>query len=134
MKSGDRPGWMWEFNMVRRLRTPETVKKRIDMMLRSTEVITLWNLLAPHILDHGVGAYEFDHYDYEEASWSNNYTSALDVYYKDFDEAKTPRLYMRLTENNLRKPGKDDCGEFVDCYWEKEYPTLLYMREYDSWR
>ncbi len=110
--------------MVRRLRTPETVKKRIDMMLRSTEVI----------LDHGVEAYEFDHYDYEEASWSNNYTSALDVYYKDFDKAKTPRLYMRLTKNNLRKPGKDEWGEFVDCYWEKEYPTLLYMREYDSWR
>lgn len=107
--------------MVRRYRTPESVKKRIDCMLRNGKVI----------LDHGIASYEFDHYDYENG--------ILDIYYKNFDVNKTVRLYMRLTENNLRKPKKDswgdyEWGEFVDCYWEKEYPSLLYMREYDSWR
>lgn len=110
--------------MIKRYRTPESVKKRIDCMLRNGEVV----------LDHGVGAYEYDHYDYEEPTFENGYCSTLNIYYKDFDVNKTVRLYMRLTENNLRKPDKDEYGEFVDCYWEKEFPTLLFMREYGSWR
>lgn len=99
-------------------RTPKSVKKRIDIMLRKGEVV----------LDHGVGAYEFDHYEYDERN------ETLDIYYRDFDKKKTVKLYMRVTENNLRKPKKDEWGEFVACYWEKEFPTLLCMREYDSWR
>ena len=109
--------------MIRRYRTPESVKKRIDYMLRKGEVI----------LDHGIGSYEFDHYDYDEASWENDYKSALYIWYRDFDANKTVKLYMKLTEDNLRKPEKYEWREFVDCYWEKKYPTLLYMREYD-WR
>lgn len=107
--------------MIRRLRTPESIKKKIDSMLRKGEVV----------LDHGVGAYEFDHYEYEEGNYDNSYTSSLKIFYKDFNKEKTPRLYMIVTENDLRKPKKDDWyTEFVDCYWEKEFPTLLYMREY----
>ena len=106
---------------MRRLRTPESVKRKIDSTLRRGKVI----------LDHGISAYEFDSYDYEEANYENNYTSSLKIYYKDFNKEKTTRLYMVVTENNLRKPKKDDYyAELVDCYWEKEFPTLLYMREY----
>ena len=106
---------------MRRYRTIDGVKKKIDLMLRNGEVV----------LDHGIASYEFDHYDYEDG--------VLDIYYKDFDANKTIKLYMRLTENNLRKPKKDpwgdyEWGEFVDCHWEKEYPSLLYMREYEAWR
>ena len=105
--------------MKKRLRTPESIKKKIDSMLRKGEVV----------LDHGVGAYDFDHYEYEEANYEHD--SSLKIFYKDFDKEKTTRLYMVVTENNLRKPTKDDWyAEFVDCYWEKEFPTLLYMREY----
>lgn len=104
--------------MKRRLRTPESIKKKIDSMLRKGEVV----------LDHGVGAYDFDHYEYEEGNYKHE--SSLKIFYKDFNK-KTPRLYMIVTENDLRKPKKNDWyTEFVDCYWEKEYPTLLFMREY----
>ena len=38
---------------------------------------------------------------------------------------------MTVTKNDLRKPKEDDFYvELVDCYWGKQYPTLLYMREY----
>ncbi len=104
-----------------RYRKPESVKKRIDLMLKNGKVT----------LDHGVSAYEFDHYEYEEPSFENGYKSKLTVFYKDFDKEKTIREYMQLTEDNLKVPGKDDLFSwFVDCYWEKEFPTLLYMKEY----
>lgn len=104
-----------------RYRTPESIKKRIDTMLKKGEVI----------LDHGVLACEFDHYEYEEASWENNYTSKLHLFYKDFDTNKTVRYYMTVTENNLRKPTKNDWYvELIHCSWDKRWPTLLEMREY----
>ena len=107
--------------MRRRYRTPESVKKRLDLMIKKGEVV----------LDHGIGSYEFDHYDYYEPDWSNNFESKLVIYYKDFDVNKTVREYMTVTKNNLRKPTEDDIFDwFVDCYWEKEFPTLLYMKEY----
>ena len=107
--------------MTKSFRTPESVKAKIDNMLKKGEVV----------LDHGICAYEFDHYEYEEASWKNGYTSSLSIYYKDFDVNKTVRLYLVLTEKNLRKATKTDYFvELVDCYWEKEFPTLLNMREY----
>ena len=104
-----------------RYRTPDSVKKKIDAMLKKGEVI----------LDHGVGAYEFDHYEYDPPGFENRWQSRLDLFYKDFDKAKTVRLYMSLTENNLRKPNKDDWYvELVTCKWDKEFPTLLEVREY----
>lgn len=106
--------------MIKRIRTPESVRKRIDLMLKNGEVI----------LDHGCGSYKFNHYEYEEPRFENNYESKLVIYYKDFDGII--KEYMTVTENNLRKPTKNDglLDWFVDCYWEKKYPTLLYMREY----
>ena len=114
---------------MRRYRTIDGVKKKIDAMLRKGEVV----------LDHGIGSYEFSGYSYEEPSFDNGFEAKLHIYYKDFDVNKTERLYMTLTDNNLRKPkklswGDYEHGEFVNCYWEKEYPTLLYMREYETWR
>ncbi len=107
--------------MIKRYRTPESIKRRLDLMLKNGEVV----------LDHGCGSYEFDHYDYYEPNVENNWQSKLIVYYKDFDKNHTIREYMSVTEDNLRKPSKDDIFSwFVDCYWEKEYPTLLYMKEY----
>ena len=107
--------------MIRRLRSPESIKKRLDLMQKSGKVI----------LDHGVGAYKFDHYDYEEPSFENGYESKLVIYYEDFDMDKTVREYMTVSEGNLRKPTDQDCMTWlVDCYWDKAYPTLLYMREY----
>ena len=104
-----------------RYRTPESVMKRINAMKKKGEVI----------LDHGVGSYEFDHYEYEPPGYKNGWRSKLDIFYKDFDKAKTVRLYMSLTEDNLRKPKKDDWYiELVSCRWDKKYPTLLEIREY----
>ena len=104
-----------------RYRTPESVKKRIDTMLKKGEVV----------LDHGVASYEFDHYEYEEPSYDNHYIAKLHIFYKDFDVNKTVKHYMTVTENNLRKPNKDDWYvELVHCSWDKRWPTLLEMREY----
>lgn len=106
--------------MIRRYRTPESIKKRLDLMLKNGEVI----------LDHGCGSYTFDHYDYYEPSATNHFESMLIIYYRDYD-TKTTSEYMRVTERDLRKPTENDVMDwFVDCYWEKKYPTLLYMREY----
>ena len=116
---------------MRRYRTIDGVKQKIDTMVRKGEVI----------LDHGIGSYEFSGYSYEKPGFDNGFEAKLHIYYRDFDANKMEwtRLYMTLTDNNLRKPRKDrwgdyERGEFVDCHWEKEYPSLLYMREYEAWR
>lgn len=103
-----------------RYRKPESVMKRIDILLRRNGEV---------LLDHGIGGYWFDHYEYEEANWENKYKSQLRVFYRDYD--KTVKLYMVLTEDNLRKPTKDDLFVYlVDCSWEKEFPRLLNMKQY----
>lgn len=104
-----------------RYRSPETVKKKIDQMLKKSGKV---------ILDHGVGNYEFTRYEYDEPGIDNGFQSVLWVFYRDFDDGKE-KLFMKLTEDNLRKPTKDDYYvELIHCGWEKKYPTLLEMREY----
>ena len=105
-------------------RTPESVMKRLDAMqkkLKENEHISI---------DHGVAVYKFDHYEYEEPTFKNNFESCLIIYVEDFWTHKIIE-YMRLNESNLRKPNKDDWFvELVHCSWEKAFPTILNMREY----
>lgn len=107
-----------------KFRKPETLKRKIDSLAKKYGRENI-------ILDHGVGSYRFSRYEYEEASLKNNYSSTLKLFYEDFNDAKTERLYMSLTAEDMRKPTKDDYGrEFVFCIWEKEYPRILEIREY----
>ena len=44
---------------------------------------------------------------------------------------KNNQTIYSSNKNDLRKPKEDDFYvELVDCYWEKQYPTLLYLKEY----
>lgn len=108
-----------------RYRTPESVKKRIDAMqkkLKADEQISI---------DHGVAVFKFDHYEYEKPSFKNNFESSLTIYVEDIWSDKIIE-YMVLKESNLRKPTENDWFvELVHCSWEKEYPTILNLREYE---
>ena len=102
-----------------RYRTPESIKKRIDAMLKKGTVI----------LDHGVSSYLFNHYDYVYPCYQNKFTSQLHIYYRELNG--DVKHYMTVSENNLRKPNKNDWYvELVTCSWDKRWPTLLEMREY----
>jgi len=105
-----------------RYRTPENIKKKIDMLIRDHKKISI---------DHGIACYEYDHYEYIEGSYKNNFTPQLDVYVKDFWNNGNVILYMTLTADNMRKPTKNDWfTELVSCTWEKEFPTILNIKEY----
>lgn len=110
---------------MQRFRSPESLKRKIDSLVKQygSERLTL---------DHGIGNYQYSHYTYEDASWKNKYKSSITIWYIDFDKNKTVKPYMTLTEDNMRKPNKNDWFvELVSCIWEKEYPTLLEIREYE---
>ena len=105
-----------------RYRTAESVKRKIDAMLKKGEVI----------LDHGVGAYEFAYYDYVYPCVQNGFVSQLHLFYKDFDGKI--KYYMTVSEANLRIPVKDDYGiGLITCSWDKRWPTLLEVRDYTVW-
>ena len=104
------------------LRTPESIKRKLDAMLKKNETITI---------DHGVSVYEFDHYDYEAPSVYNKFESMITIWVKDFDPAHTPIVYMQLREDDLRSPNKNDWGiDLITCVWETAWPMCLYIREY----
>lgn len=108
-----------------RYRKPESVKKRLDIMkknLKENENISI---------DHGVAVFKFDHYEYKEPSFENNFESSLIIYVEDIWSDKIIE-YMILKERNLRKPTENDWFvELVHCSWEKEFPTILNIREYE---
>lgn len=107
---------------MQQIRNVNSARKRLDLMLKHSKRV---------ILDHGTGAYEFDHYDYDAPSLENRFTGRLDVYYKDTEQNKVI-LYMSLDNENLRKPMKHDAYRwFVDCNWDSKYPSLIHMREYE---
>ena len=102
-----------------RYRTANSVKRKIDSMLKKGEVI----------LDHGVSAYELDHYDYVGPCVQNGFVSQLHLFYKDFDGQV--KYYMTVSEKNLRKPKKNDYAiSLVTCNWDERWPKLLEVREY----
>ena len=107
-----------------KLRTPESVKRMLDAMTKR----------GPVVLDHGICAYTFDHYDYQAPSVHNDFRSSIAIFYQDFDLDKTVKLFMILTENDLRVPTKDDvCCYLTCCEYEKKYPQMLYLKEYQVW-
>lgn len=107
--------------MKRQYRTVESVKKRLDLMLKQGSEILLY---------HGSGAYRFSRYEHCKPCPESNWKESLYVYYIDGVTHKESE-YMVITDDVLRKPTEDDFGLwFVDCHWEKEYPSLIYMREY----
>lgn len=83
-------------------------------------------------IDHGVAVFGYDHFEYIEPTFENHFTESIIIYVKDFDFNNRIIEYMTLTDENLRKPNgdKDYYKEFVTCIWEKEFPTILYIREY----
>lgn len=107
-------------------RKPESIKTRLDLMEKKIGKANI-------IIDHGVASYSYSRYEYIEPSFKNNWTSSISIYVYDFDKDNTEILYMTVTENDLRKPNKDDWYvELVHCSWDKEYPSVLYMREYTA--
>lgn len=104
-----------------RLRTPESVKKKLDSLQNKYHVT----------IDHGVANYEFSHYEYNEPSFDNHFTSSLDIYVKDFDKDNSIIFYMSITEDKLRDAKKDDWyTDLIWCSWDKRFPSILYIRDY----
>lgn len=83
-------------------------------------------------VDHGVVNYGYDHFEYEEPNFQNHFTESITIYVQDFDKNKSIIPYMTVTDRHLRKPNgeKDYYREFVCCIVEKEFPKIIYMREY----
>ena len=49
---------------------------------------------------------------------------------KDYPEI----LYMNIKEHQLEKPSDKNWGlELVYCSWDKRFPKLLYIREYNNY-
>jgi len=103
-----------------RLRTPESLKARLDIMTRKGKVS----------IDHGTSAYEFHHYTYTPACIKNGFQAELDIYVRDFDGRVV--YYATATENNMRDPKSDAdyYREFLWCEWDKRWPTILEIRDY----
>jgi len=109
---------------MRHFRTPESIKAKLDVMEKQIGADNI-------CLDHGVGAYQYSHYVYTNANYSNKWTSQITIYFVDFDLNKTVRPFITVTANDLRKPNKNDWYvDLVSCYWEKEFPSLLCIKEY----
>lgn len=105
-------------------RTASSVKKRLDTMMKNYKTSEI-------IIDHGVANYEFDHYEYTEGNYKNNYVDIIEIFVKDFDKDNTIVSYMTLSEKNLRKQKADDWfADLVWCSWNSDYPTILYMKDY----
>lgn len=106
------------------IRSCKSLKRRLDIMIKkySKEIS----------IDHGIACYGFDHYVYEEASFENDYTEKISIYVEDFDRDNTIIEYMNVTDDDLRRPKKSEYGEFVSCSWDKRFPNILFMREYEK--
>lgn len=107
-------------------RTPESLKKKLDSMIKKYG--------NEFTIDHGIANYQFDHYEYYEPRWENSWTSCIIIYVKDFWHKDEVVEYGRYTEADLCKPTKYDLAwgyfEKYRAVWEKEFPTILEIREY----
>ena len=110
------------------IRQVSALKKRLDIMIRDCD--------GDILLDHGSGSYKFTHYDWypegydqEDHEWKKE---RIYIYYKDSVEDKE-KLYMKVTDEELRRPkGEYDyCHWFIHAKWEKKYPNILELSEYE---
>lgn len=107
------------------IRKCTSLKRKLDAMIKKFP--------EGFIMDHGVCGYLFHHYVYKEGDFENNYTERITIYVEDFDSKKSIIEYMSVTDDDLRRPKKDDWGEFVSCSWDKRFPSILEMREYHNY-
>lgn len=107
-------------------RKPESLKSKLDTLVKKygTNKITI---------EHGCACYEFHHYDYEEPSWKNNWESTITIYVVDFWNGKVVE-FGTYTEKDLAKPTYDEldwgCYDKIFTFWEKQFPTIIEIREY----
>ena len=106
------------------IRSCKSLKRRLDIMIKKFP--------KEICIDHGIVCYGFHHYVHEEPCFENDYTEKISIYVEDFDRDNTVMEYMSVTDEDLRHPKKSDYGEFVCCSWDKKYPSVLYMREYEK--
>ena len=108
------------------IRKVSALKKRLDIMMKNSDII----------LDHGTGSYQFTGYKwfaegYEEKGFEGK-NERIYIYYHDSEENKE-KLYMMITDEDLRKPKgeNDNCRWFIRANWEKEYPNILELKVYE---
>ncbi len=113
--------------MTRKIRSIKQVKKRLDLIIKNYGKV---------ILDEGTINTPLTRYVYIEEGfdpidhqWK---PERLYIYGESFKEGKTEDLFAYVTNEKLRKPKifDDDLEEFCTCYYEKEYPTILNVKEY----
>lgn len=109
---------------IQNIRSCKSLKRRLDIMIKKFP--------KKISIDHGVACFGFDHYVYEEPCFENDYTERITIYVEDFDRDNTIIQYMSVTDDDLRRPRKSEYGDFVSCSWDKRYPTILFMREYEK--
>lgn len=108
-------------------RTVQSLKKKLDEMeLKYGKKFTI---------DHGIANYAYDHYQYNSPCSDNAWTESITLYVVDFWNGKVIE-YMTLTDRDLRKPTRKElewCYMGINASWEKEFPTILEIREYEAW-
>lgn len=110
------------------IRSVEQLKKRLDLMIRDYGVENI-------TLEHGAGNYSFSKYFYypqgydkELNEWRN--TEKMIIFCKTEGKEKE---YMTITDEDLRRPkGEYDYNHwFIHANWQKKYPTILELAEYE---
>lgn len=112
------------------IRSVEQLKKRLDLMIRDygAENITL---------EHGCCNFQFTKYfyypyGYDEELKQWNDTEKIIIFCIDLT-TKKERQYMEITDEDLRRPkGEYDYNHwFVHANWQKKYPTILELADYE---
>lgn len=112
------------------IRSVEQLKKRLDLMIRDygAENITL---------EHGCCNLQFTKYfhypyGYDEELKQWNDTEKIIIFCIDLT-TKKERQYMEITDEDLRKPkGEYDYNHwFVHANWNKKYPTIIELADYE---
>lgn len=119
---------MWKTVDAKNFRKPESLMKKLNMLEKKYP--------GEISIDHGIANYRYHHYEYEPATCDNGFVSSLTVYVEDFNNNDKVIPYMTVTEENLRKPTAADReygvkGDLIECYWEKQFPSIIVMFEYD---
>lgn len=110
------------------IRSVEQLKKRLDLMIRDYGAENI-------ILDHGSGSYSFSKYLYYPKGYDTELKKWRDedmlVVFCKIEEKE--QEYLTITNEELRKPkGEYDyCHWFVHASWEKKYPKILNLSEYE---
>lgn len=116
---------MWKFKTSHNLRKIASLKNRLDYMEK------VFN--KDFSIDHGIANYAYSHYEYNSPSVENNFTESIDLYVHEYTKNDPVIFYMTLTDELLRKPTKaDEHKEFVDAYYDSNYPSILVVSDYTT--